>query len=96
MKPMKPMAPMAPMKPIERWWPDHFGEPASVGSQNDLRYAFFRDKRRLVVDRGDSLVIYDTGDHDIGGVAQASGELPSVEFTSQRGLISLGELSVVG
>jgi hypothetical protein len=93
---MKPMAPMAPMKPMERWWPDQFGNPASAGSQNGLRYAFFRDQRRLVVERAGTLTVYDTGDHDIGGVSQATEQAASVEFTSQLGPVRLGELRVVG
>ena len=95
MKPMKPMAPMAPMKPLERWWPNELGEPSSAGSQNDLRYAFFPANHRLIVeDRGVSRT-YDTGDHVIGGVSQASGNLQSVEFTSQLGPVRLADLKIV-
>ncbi len=45
MKPMAPMKPMEPMKPMaksEAWWPADLGDPSSSGSQNDMRYAFFR------------------------------------------------------
>jgi hypothetical protein len=90
------MKPMAPMKPIERWWPDELGEPSAVGSQNDLRYAFFPKRRRLIVERGGSRAIYDSGDHEIGGVAQGGADLPSVEFTSQLGPIRLQDLTIVG
>ena len=51
------------------WWPGHLGTPSSVGVQNDLSYAVF--PRRLVIKDGDSVEIYDTGDHRIFGVAQA-------------------------
>lgn len=95
MEPMKPMAPLAPMPPLERWWPSDLGEPASAGSQNDLRYAFFPAARRLIVDKQGVATTYDTGDHRIGGVSQASASLQSVEFTSQHGPIRLGELKVV-
>ena len=52
MKPMEPMQPMAPMKPMQRWWPQELGEPASSGGQNDVRYAFFPEKRRLLIETG--------------------------------------------
>ena len=32
------------------WWPQELGDPSSVGSQNDMRYAVFPVKRRLVID----------------------------------------------
>jgi hypothetical protein len=34
---------------MEQWWPDQFGNPASTGTQNGLRYAFFRDQRVSVL-----------------------------------------------
>ena len=71
MEPMKPMTRMAPMGAAERWWPDNMGSPSTSGSQNGMRYAFFRDKRRLMVERDGHLTTYETGDHDIGGVSQA-------------------------
>jgi hypothetical protein len=45
-----------------------FGHGA-VGAQNDLRYAVF--PRRLVINDGGHVEIYDTGNHRIFGVAQA-------------------------
>ena len=57
MEPMKPMAPMEPMKPMEPlkfdppWWPEDLGEAASSGAQNGMRYAFFPQKRRLLIER---------------------------------------------
>jgi hypothetical protein len=86
---------MAPMKLLDPWWPSHLGHPSSAGSQNGLRYAFFRDQRRLIVDRSGTTTLYDTGDHDIGGVAQSSGSLPSVEFTSRLGPVRLGDLPII-
>jgi hypothetical protein len=51
MKPMSGMKPMAPMKAPERWWPEKLGEhPDSAGGQNEMRYAFFGDHKRLAVD----------------------------------------------
>ena len=102
MKPMQPMRPMEPLKPMEplfkggdRWWPGELGEPGSAGGQNDLRYAYFPGKRRLVVSRGGKVEFYDTGEHEIGGVSQqqsggaggAGGADPV--FTSQHGRVEL-------
>ena len=47
MKPMEPMKPMKPMAPMEKWWPADLGDPSTSGAQNDMRYAFFPDERRL-------------------------------------------------
>jgi hypothetical protein len=95
MKPMKPITPMAPMRAAEPWWPADLGSPSTSGAQNDLRYAFFRDRRRLIIDREGQLTTYETGDHDIGGVSQADAAGRSVEFTSQHGAVKLSELKVV-
>jgi hypothetical protein len=104
MSPMKPMQPMSPMKPMEpmkapeRWWPEDLGEaPNSAGGQNETRYAFFGDKRRLAVDTGDGKVrVYDTGDHRISGVQQhQSGSGRKTTFTSQHGEVDLATLTPV-
>jgi hypothetical protein len=95
MKPMKPMAPMKPMQAPERWWPENLGEqPSSAGGQNQTRYAFFADKRRLAVDTGDGKVsLYDTADHQISGVQQSqSGSGGKLTFTSQHGEMDLATL----
>ena len=97
MEPMKPMKPMEPMKPMsggEAWWPKDLGEPSTSGGQNDLRYAFFGDKHRLVIEQGGKTTVYDSGSHKIQGVAQSSGSSP--RFTSQDGEVDLGSLKLVG
>jgi hypothetical protein len=55
-----------------RWWPEELGEQAnSAGGQNEMRYAFFSDQQRLVVDTGDGKVqVYETEDHRISSVQQ--------------------------
>ena len=102
MKPMQPMQPMRPMEPMklmepmrfERWWPEGLGEPSTSGGSNGLRYAFFPEARRLVIERGGARTTYDTGSHRIGGVSsqQQNGGEPSVSFTSQHGAVRLDEL----
>lgn len=94
MAPMKPMEPMAPMSFGEPWWPKHMGEPVSSGAQDGMRYAFFVNKRRLLIEQDGQLCTYDSGDHRISGVAQQSGDrLPS--FTSQDGAVRLDQLRPV-
>ncbi|TCU15413.1 SHOCT domain-containing protein [Rhizobium sullae] len=77
------------------WWPEEFGHPASTGAQNDLRYAFFPAIRRLAIDVGGQVTVYDTKDHRIGGFSQQQGGDQSLSFTSQHGLVKISELDVV-
>ncbi|MDM0002761.1 hypothetical protein QTI24_29490 [Variovorax sp. J22P240] len=98
MEPMKPMQPMAPMTPMEKaaWWPPGLGSPATVGAQDDWRYAFFPDERRLVVEHSGKVTQYDTGDHAIVGVSQRQGGSGAgLVFTSQHGLVTLAMLDPI-
>ena len=93
MEPLKPMAPMQPMRrsrPV-RWWPEELGNPSALGSQNDVHYVYFRDARRLLLRHGREITTYDTGDHDITGVAQAS-DARHARFSSPRGEVDLASL----
>jgi len=76
-------------------WPLELGQPASVGAQNDVRYAYFPDKRRLAIKIGGRTKVYDTGDHRIGGFGQAQGGGQSLSFTSQLGLVRVADLPLV-
>jgi hypothetical protein len=83
-------------QPNRNWWPGDLGTPASSGAQNNLRYAWFPTTRRLAVDLGGDVWIYDTGDHQIGGVSQQqSGGGMTLTFTSQHGVIDIASLPVV-
>jgi len=95
MRPMEPMKPMAPMSGAERWWPEDLGQPSASGSQNSMRYAFFSEKKRLLLEQDGKLTTYDSGNHRIGGVAQQDSQRRSVTFTSQHGTIELGQLRQV-
>jgi hypothetical protein len=77
------------------WWPADLGSPSSIGAQNDVRYAVFPGSRRLVVDIGGSVTVYDTLDHQIGGVSQQQGGVTSLTFTSQYGTVRVADLPVV-
>ncbi|MGF1620095.1 MAG: SHOCT domain-containing protein [Rhodomicrobiaceae bacterium] len=78
------------------WWPDELGVPGSTGAQNNLRYAFFPSTRRLAIDLGGAVTVYDTGDHQISGFSQQQSGDQSLTFTSQYGLVRVADLPVVG
>lgn len=96
MEPMKPMKPMAPMEfpEPERWWPDALGAPSASGSQNDVAYAYFSAPRRLLLRQGGRVEAYDTGEHHIQGVIQAS-DATHATFTSDQGPVELAQLKQV-
>ena len=77
------------------WWPSELGTPSSTGSQNDIRYAVFPTARRLVIEIRGHITVYDTLDHQIGGVSQQQGGTASLTFTSQYGLVHITDLPVV-
>jgi hypothetical protein len=74
------------------WWPETFGTVSSSGSQNGCDYVYSRATNRLAIRRGSELTIYDTGKHEIYGVAQQQGSSTSLEFKSQLGTITASEL----
>lgn len=77
-------------------WPAELGQPSSSGGQNDTRYAYFPHVRRLAIDRAGQVTIYDTLDHQIGGVQQQQGgPWGSLSFSSQRGTFTVESLPVV-
>jgi hypothetical protein len=84
------------MAPANTWWPSELGQPSSSGGQNDSRYAYFPNARRLAISRGGQVSLYDTLDHDIGGVQQQQGgSHGSLSFTSQFGTFTVESLPVV-
>jgi hypothetical protein len=77
------------------WWPADLGTPSSTGSQNNVRYAVFPSVQRLVIEVDGQIAVYDTMDHQIGGVSQQQGADASVTFTSQFGLVRLTDLPLI-
>ncbi|MEY2933954.1 MAG: hypothetical protein RL033_4703 [Pseudomonadota bacterium] len=78
------------------WWPSELGQPSSSGGQNDTRYAYFPGPRRLAVQRGGQVTVYDTLQHDIGGVQQQQGgPSGSQSFSSQFGTFTVESLPIV-
>ena len=78
-----------------RWWPVELGTPTALGAQNDLRYAYFAATRRLVINQGSRISIYDTRDHHISGVSQQQGPDQLISFTSQDGPVRLADLRLI-
>lgn len=78
------------------WWPQEWGQPGATGSQNDTRYAIFPMVRRLALDQGGHITLYDTLDHQITGISQQQGGgLQSWVFNSQYGVVRLDSLPVI-
>jgi hypothetical protein len=75
------------------WWPAELGSPSSSGGQNDSRYAYFPQARRLAISKNGELSLYDTLDHQIGGVQQQQGGYPgTLSFSSQFGTFTVESL----
>jgi hypothetical protein len=86
----------SPMLGSNGWWPAELGSPSSSGGQNESRYAYFPQQRRLAVNRNGQVSVYDTLDHQIGGVQQQQGgPYGSQSFTSQFGTFTVESLPVV-
>lgn len=81
--------------PQRNWWPSDLGKPSSMGSQNDMHYAYFPSSNRLAIKQGDAIRIYDSGDHRISGVSQQQSGDQSLKFTSQLGVVRISDLKVV-
>lgn len=76
------------------WWGD-LGAPNSSGSQNGMSYAIFNNIGRLAIQLNGVVTVFDTLDHQIGGVGQQQGGNYSVSFTSQYGNVNLDTLPIV-
>jgi len=84
------------MAPGNSWWPAELGSPSSSGGQNDARYAYFPQARRLAISRNGEISIYDTLDHQIGGVQQQQGGYAgSLSFSSQFGTFTVDSLPLL-
>ncbi|MGB0684473.1 MAG: SHOCT domain-containing protein [Magnetovibrionaceae bacterium] len=76
-------------------WPKHLGTPNAIGSQNNVRYAYFADSHRIAAAVNGSVSVYDALDHHIGGFGQQQGDESSITFTSQKGVVELMSLPVI-
>jgi hypothetical protein len=71
------------------------GFPNGSGAQNQVRYAYFNAAHRLAVELNGHVTVYDSLDHQIGGVSQQQGSGGTLTFTSQYGTVSVSDLPVV-
>ncbi|SAL28623.1 SHOCT domain-containing protein [Caballeronia humi] len=95
--PVGPASLFVPAAPgtSDDWWPADLGWPNSTGAQNDVRYAFFAQPRRLAIEIHGKSTVYDTLDHQISGFSQQQSRGGSLTFTSQHGLVAVASLPVV-
>ena len=77
------------------WWGASLRWPNSTGAQGGARYAYFAQARRLAIEIGGRVTIYDTLDHQIGGFSQQQGYGGSLTFSSQYGLVEVAGLPIV-
>ena len=87
--------PEAPGRASAQWWPAELGVPNGTGAQNQVRYAYFSATHRLAIELNGHVTVYDTLDHQIGGVSQQQGRGGSLTLTSQHGTVSISTLPVV-
>ena len=83
------------MAAAPNWWGPDLNYPNSAGGQNGMRYAWFSQARRLAIESNGQVIVYDTLDHNIGGVSQQQSGGYSVTFSSQYGYVDLSRLPVV-
>jgi hypothetical protein len=79
----------------EQWWPADLGAPNSTGAQNNVRYAYFAEPRRLAIELHGKVTVYDTLDNQIGSFSQEQSDAGSLSFHSQHGLVDVGTLPVI-
>ena len=60
-----------------------------------MHYAYFPSSNRLAIKQGGRVSVYDSGDNQIFGVSQQQGGDQSLTFTSQYGVVRLGDLKLV-
>ena len=77
------------------WWGPDLKYPNTSGGQNGMRYAWFAQAHRLAIESNGQVIVYDTLDHQIGGVSQQQSGGYSVTFSSQYGYVDLSRLPVV-
>src|SRR5271168_563054 len=87
--------PEAPGRASGQWWPVELGFPNGSGAQNQVRYAYFNAAHRLAVELNGHVTVYDSLDHQIGGVSQQQGSGGSLTFTSQYGTVSVSTLPII-
>src|SRR5687767_9106169 len=78
-----------------QWWPVDLGVPNSTGAQNNVRYAYIAEPRRLAIELEGKVTIYDTLDHQIGSFSQQQSDAGNLRFHSKHGLVDVATLPVI-
>ena len=60
-----------------------------------MRYAYFPASRRIAIQQGGRVRVYDSGEHRLSGFSQQQGGDRSLTFTSQLGVVRLADLAEV-
>ena len=96
-RPAEPVSLFVPPSPSvsRQWWPADLGTPNSTGVQNNVRYAYFAESRRLAIELHGKMTVYDTLNNQIGSFAQQQSHAGSLSFRSQHGLVDVSSLPVI-
>jgi hypothetical protein len=82
-------------EPAAHWWPAELGEPNCAGVCEGMRYAWFANAHRMVIERDGERSVYDTLDHYLGGCAPTGSEGGGLNFISQRGMLDVTRLPLI-
>jgi hypothetical protein len=78
------------------WWPSTYGTPNASGGQNDLSYAYFASRNRLLIKLGGHITTYDTTGEQVTGVSQQQmNSIQIVVFSGPRGITDVRTLPTV-
>ncbi|GAB4454169.1 MAG: hypothetical protein OHK0029_08480 [Armatimonadaceae bacterium] len=79
------------------WWSaghEDWGIPSTAGSQNEMRYAYFGERDRVVIEHNGSLTVYDTTGYRITGASQQqSDDYGTMVFQTEQGPLPLSRLT---
>jgi hypothetical protein len=76
------------------WSPSNLRTPTISGARGGLKFAFFAEKRRLLVENDGNLQLFDSGAHQIHEVGEMV-DHPTLEFISQSGRHPIGALKLI-
>ena len=77
------------------WWPADLGCPEPRAPRTTCAMPVSPSARRLAIQIGGRVTVYDTQDHQVGGFSQQQGPGSSLTFTSQSGLVRVADLPIV-
>ena len=92
---IKPLSTMQTMQ--TQWWSADLKKPSIAGEQNNLRYAYFPDEGRLIIEHNTQETMYNTSPHTITGVSQqqTSGHMMLVFQTQSGQMLTIQDFSII-